>query len=523
MAHRVIGIEEGDGVVRVAVVETWLRRFELRGVYEHRIGANNDLGDGERLSPLLKEAVVRVIPTPTATDTFVVAFPGDRAFFRTLSFPFRGKSQIEAALPMQMMGMVPVQPDGIHCAFEKVESKLQGATEVLAVAVPVAEFAAFLERFRAEGFDPAHVTLHGVCLFSLVPYLNVEDRVRMILWADGRHADIAVADGLRPLLTRSVLLSEKAIDHGEITPGLMREVMLTAAAVSESGKGIEEVFVSGPEAERMVGPISESLGAPVKVLDPSRLSIPGAENCRGLGPEMTRVVAIALAGASGGGPGTLNLRTQAFALEESHGLFREHARFFVVMFALLAVLGVGRAVTRYIGLNSEREAMLSEVRTFTKNVLGKEKDDPDGVLKTMKATIEEDFRVFPKWTATQTLNTIITAMMEMGAHARPTTDGQLQQTGVPGPNEAYAVELESVRIDVKNASIRGEADSIETLDRLVARLKAEPCFHDVVTESTERIQFERHQGWQRFSLRFAVDCSAKEAPKKQKSSKGGQQ
>jgi hypothetical protein len=530
--------------VRVAIVETWLRRFELKAAYEidRRSTASmpawgsdpagrregDDAGAETPPRPPVRDLLERVVvPPPTAVDTVAVPFAGERGFVRILSFPFKAQGQIAAALPMQMIGQVPIQPEDVHCAFERIHAGPHG-TDVLAVAVPRADFAAFVEDARAAGHDPAHVTMDGICLFALLPYLDACAGARMLVWAEGAKADIVVADGLKPVMARSIALGEPVLRGADVSPALLREVLLTAASASEAGATVGEVRVAGPGAAAMAGPIGEALGAAARVLDPGELPIPGAATCPGLGPATAKAVAVALAAASGGGPGSLDLRTGAFSIEESHGLFREHYRFFVAMMALVAVLGVGRAVARYVGLNAERDVVTGELKAFTTRVLGREREDFDGVLKTMKAAIEEDFHVFPRWTATDTLNRVITAAMSMGAHVRsseadaapggeaPAAPGPAGQPKTPGPSDPYAVEIESARIEARNASVRGEADSIETLDGLVAKLKSDPCFHDVVTESTERIQFERHQGWQRFSLRFAVDCAPKEAPKKPK-------
>ena len=564
MGHRVLGVTVSDDTVRIAVVETKLRGFELKAAWEidRRAGGSGipwtDSGgedaSGERPAPrpVAELLATHLAVPPGPGDEICMAFPGGRGFVRRLSFPFKENGRIAATLPFQMIGQVPIQPEDIHCAFERIVAGPQGA-DILAVAVPRVDFREFLDGARTDGLSPGHVSLDGACLLSLLPYVETppEGGLQMLLWAEGPTIDFAVADGQKPVLVRSIALGGDVVCGTEVSPAALREVLLTAASVSETGGRVGVVRVAGPGAVSLVRPLGEALGIPCTLLDPATLPIPGAALVGRLSPSMTKAVSLALAAAAGGGPGSINLRVGDYGMEGAHGVLREHYRFFAWMLALFAVLGVGRAGARYVGLNAERDAVVRELVAFTKDTLGKERDDFDGVLKTMKGMIEEDVHIFPRWTAVDTLNRLSAAVVSMGAHAKGGADvdaeggagGASSKPGPdglpgvvnagagagavagaadkgtrppPGPGEAYAVELESVRIDHSAASIRGEADSIETLDGLVARLKADPCLHEVVTESTERIQFERHQGWQRFSLRMSVDCVVKEAAKKPK-------
>ena len=119
-----------------------------------------------------------------------------------------------------------------------------------------------------------------------------------------------------------------------------------------------------------------------------------------------------------------------------------------------------------------------------------------------------------------TLNRIAKVMMDVG-HAKGSTpapapggDDSGTTAAAPSASGAWALELENVRIEMRQATLRGEAETIETLDQFVSKLDADPCISDIVSESTERIQFQRHQGWQRFTLRMTVDCQPKDLPKK---------
>ena len=93
---------------------------------------------------------------------------------------------------------------------------------------------------------------------------------------------------------------------------------------------------------------------------------------------------------------------------------------YVQNFQTAQILGAARGVARYVGLKAERDAGITELKAFSKETLGVEKDNFDTVLKTLKSVSEEDVKIFPRWTAVGTLNRIAKVMMDVG-HAKGST------------------------------------------------------------------------------------------------------
>ncbi|HOU53307.1 MAG TPA: hypothetical protein PLQ97_05200 [Myxococcota bacterium] len=520
MGHRVLGITWGRETVRVAVVETRLRRFELKGVQEWpRRPASMDEEAIPEVPGVGSEGVgsllaARLNPPPGPLDTVVVAYPGERAFVRRFQFPFRKAMQIDAALPFQWMSLLPVPMEEMHTAWEPV-SPQGGGLEVLGVATPAASLTEFLERNREMGLAPVRVSMDGVCLLSLLPWCEEPPGEeagalgQMLVWAEEDRVELVVTRGRAAVMVRSSTLGEEVMSDGEVSSAFLREVVISVAAAAAQGAEVTRIRVAGPSADRLLGPLQEAVAIPCEVLDPARCPIPGAALCPGLDPRFAKVVALALGAASGTGPGSLNLRTGPFAVEGGRGLIRDRAGFFTWILALFLVLGAARAGVRWHGLRAEKAALNQELALFTKAVLGEEKSSFEAALKQMKSLNEDDLKVFPPWTAVGTLGRIARAMEV------PVAAGEGDEAPAGHP-----LELESVRIDPKQVSLRGEAKTIEVLDAFVARLQADPCFQDVVTESTERVMFQRHQGWQRYSLRWTVDCAKAEAPRKGKDPSG---
>src|SRR5690606_23906437 len=77
--------------------------------------------------------------------------------------------------------------------------------------------------------------------------------------------------------------------------------------------------------------------------------------------------------------------------------------------------------------------------------------------------------------------------------------------GVPGGARAgegeatrFQVELKQVKIDLKAGFIKGEANNIEAIESFVGRLRENPCFRQVETSDTQRVNYGTRSDWLRF-------------------------
>lgn len=551
MGHRVIALARSGNEVRAAVVETRLRRFELRSVLKFELkpvgaanGAEGEDSAGSVQLESIETALNRVlVPGLTASDSVAVSFPGDLAFIRRLSFPFKDRARIAEVLPVELAGTLPTGLDAnLQAVFEKAGDE---GNDIIAVGVQKEALAKFIESWKAEGVDPMHIGMESLELSSLLPYLGGDDdgpRNRMLIWIEGRKVEFLVAKGRSVILSRAILLTAPVFSGREVGIPFMREVLLSMAAASEAGAPLDRVHVAGSEAGPAAEALAEALSLECDVLDLAVTDLPGARNCSGLDSSMTRVVALATGMASSGGPSSLNLRTGEFSAEGATGLLREKARFFTVAAIVFALLGVGWSTVRYVGLLNDRKSIEAELIRYASTILEQDVTDFDSALATVRSGAREEIILFPTWTAVGTMEKLTRAVVAAGtagsgvaaAENAAGADPAAGPAGVAGiepieivPTDetagaaveeeagdpGWAMELENLRIEPRQASFKGEAESIEKVDELMNRLRTDVCFHDIVTESTERIQFQRHQGWQRFSVRVNVDCAAADSKK----------
>ncbi len=78
------------------------------------------------------------------------------------------------------------------------------------------------------------------------------------------------------------------------------------------------------------------------------------------------------------------------------------------------------------------------------------------------------------------------------------------------PNEPFTghkVELAAVQIERGRATLRGDADTQDAILALQQAIDAHKCFSKVKS-SSDRITFDRHRDWFKFTLEFEVACPA---------------
>jgi type IV pilus assembly protein PilM len=85
-------------------------------------------------------------------------------------------------------------------------------------------------------------------------------------------------------------------------------------------------------------------------------------------------------------------------------------------------------------------------------------------------------------------------------------DGEAPAEG-PAPFTGHKIELQSVQIDRTSATLRGDADTQDALLALQEGIDAHRCFGKVKS-SSDRITFERHRDWFKFTVQFEIACPA---------------
>lgn len=90
--------------------------------------------------------------------------------------------------------------------------------------------------------------------------------------------------------------------------------------------------------------------------------------------------------------------------------------------------------------------------------------------------------------------------------------GEGEEAAPKEGNGAHQIELASVQIERNGGTIRGDADTQDALLALQQAIEAHRCFSKAKS-SSDKISFERHNGWYKFTIQFEIACPADEKGK----------
>jgi len=505
MAHRTLGITWDDQVVNVGVVESSFRRFELTGLYT----LNREGDEGRRsVAQTIEASIVgRISPT----DTVVVTVPGDQVMYETVELPFREPKRVNAALPFQVMDSMPMPVDQLMVDYHVLEHKGKGM-KVLAAAVAKQQVEDFLKGVSQEGLDPAVVIPEGFETAVIGRAMGLEG-ANLVILIQGRRLEMAVFRDSVLTNLRVKGLSQVQTPGNDASPELLREIMVFAAGEFDfTGGNVDRVYVAGSVDGTVVRSIGQALGTEAELLDPEDLEIPASFGGFDQDKHDIRALLMAAFPESVNLRDTVNLRKGSFASAAQYSLLKEKLRLITAtVIAFFVLLGV-KGYVRYHTLESQYQASLAELRSVSKQLVGKEYEDPDKVLGIMKKQLRYQLDVLPRCPVTSVMGKVFGLVSEAGLASQ-----DLIQVG-DSQGTPFAMEVESMRMDESQGYVRCQSETIETMEKFIEGLKAEDCIGGVVTETTERISFRSHEGWQRFSVRFSL---LQKPEKKEKSKQGG--
>lgn len=490
MAHRTLGITWDDKRVNVGVVEASFRRFELTGIYS----LERETEDGTRLTvaqTMEKSPVGRINPT----DTTIITFPGDQVMYETVDLPFREPRRVNAALPFQVMESMPLPIDQLMVNYHVTERKGKGM-RVLAAAVSKKGVEDFLTNALQEGIDPGVVIPEGFENAVIGRTLGLEG-TNMVVLVNGNRLEMAVFQDTTMVNVRVFALKNTMGGDQEASPEFLREVMLFAAAVSDlTGHSLKAVYMAGDTGEAARDSVSQAVGTKTVLLDAEALEL--STTLDGIDMASADIRTLLLAAFLETIPirDTVNLRRGSFASAAQYSLLKGKMKLITATAIAFFVLLGARSFVRYRTLQKQYDASVAQVRALTKALTGKPSDDPEKTIKIMKKQLAYKTHTMPLYPVTSAISKIFELVSNAGMSSQDTVQLGSDQ-GIP-----FAMEVESMRVDESRGYVRCQSDTIDTMEKFIEGLKKERYLTNVVTETTERISFRRHEGWQRFSLKF---------------------
>ncbi len=446
MANRLIGIEQGPEVARIAVLQRDRRGVVVVALEECR-------GDTAEQMAAIARLTAGVA---SFGDRVAAMLPAAAAFSRTLHFPFTDRRKITAAAPLELAAQLPVSPD--DCQTFLYWPSTADAGEVVAAAVPCATIGDFLDPF-----DQAGIPLHIV---DLAPYglaAGLADRIGtgILIYANGQETLLAL------------ILDRELVEH-RVWPGDLHtqgersvEQLLRECRLIRHRRGLPDLpcylFGSGITPELTAKLEAQALRGEIL-----HLGLDG----RTITPAFVPAVALALRAAAAP-ERSFNLRQGAFAFRGESGALKKQLVIAACLLALICLTLAASATLQY--------------RSKARQV--------DQIEQQMVRLYQDSF---PGSQPT------VDVPLHMASKLRELRD-QAVALGIAGPSSPLAVlrllaelpaqgrfEVEELVTGDREIRLSGHTDTFETVNRIKDHLGKSPLFRSVeVAEAKKSLDGSR--------------------------------
>lgn len=434
MAKRYIGIDLEGFDVRIAVLTAGAGKTNVV-LDKRQYGSPEEAA--EAMTAILGGKVV-------LGDRLSAALPCRVGLFRRMRFPFREKSKISAALPLELASQLPI-PLSEHLISFLPPRARENDYEVDAVVVNKLEVQDLLDHFPDPEQNPRSI---GLFPFALLPALAERDGVLVYC----RRLEVVVAliyDGM--IWDYRLLPGTSELDEAEIFEFISHQIGQLENAVGDEGLPL---WVIGAG-------VTEDLL--VNLYQTDRTILTPAEDVFGdeLSCEMAPAALLALIEMrSNRKEESLNFRKDDFAARGQLEIFKTKLVVATLMFLLVFV---GGAVTMHMGY-------LQKTRT----------------VKALKTRLEATFKqVMPEGTA------VVDVPMQMRAQLNDLRR-QVQFFGIGGQGAATVLQSISdsidvgIRVDVNEFNysgnevrISGRADSFDAVNSIAENISGRRAFEQV--------------------------------------------
>jgi len=485
---RILGIDIGKAVVRVAILRANYRKITLEALTETPVVG-------------LEIDAIRAAVGAHKVDGVAIAISGEKTYYRTIDLPASALREIENVLPYELEAQLPFEIT--EAVFDyRIDKRVPGS-ETVPIFAAIARTGDVRERIHvvreALGLEPERVGTGALPLSNLVsimpgierPFGKAPEAGEIIppvaiLDLGETTSDIVILRDGEPVFART--LSRGTMGLPGSAPAISRELRQTFAAWRASG--------GSPLAGMyLVGGGSAAQGAEMYLsteLGISILPFP-RPNLEGVLPEQESMLprfakAIGLAMGLVGKAHGLNLRKGGLEAARSYPFLREKIPLLVGLGSVIVLSFAFNLLAEHSSLNAERELLLSQMETATEEVFGegtKEIDKAREFLDKRAGTTDDD--PLPRVDAFDVLVKLSEAV----------------------PKEIVHDVLE-FDLNRGHATIQGTVPSIPDAQAIADKMKEYKCFKDVKISRTA--QFTGNK--QKYVLEFEVKCEEKKAAKK---------
>ena len=502
MAQRIWGIDLGSHSVKVCRLQSGYRTVELTDFLVARVEEDPEQPTG--LAARIRALQSLVGEKPVRPEAVIVALPGNAAATHFLSLPFTDSRRLEQTLGFEVESQIPFDLSEVVYDYQVLDGAKGVRSDLLVGVVKKTAFEELLLALASIGLDPRLVTLPSLPLLFVAPPPTGADaildvghrRVTFLLRDAGAISFARTLEGGGALLTAAVakalsvdLVEAERIKESrgtldemadpELAP-ILRHVMsplvremrqtLKLVVLSKGRAPIQQLYVTGGGAQLngLEAFLSAELGVPVT---PLPLVFPGAGPLAPV-PQARPVAALALGlalqGHGGGRLSRFNLRRGDQSFQGDLAKLRKRLTRVGALAASLLLLFALKSYAQMFVLSQREQKLDQAICNTTKQAVGKCVKDVS-VAKSLLAGGPTSPRPFLENSALNLLAEVSTRLDVAGAKV---TEMDI------GPDQ---VEL------------RGEADSFETVDKVVAALKSFRCFQDIQRGRISSVRDEAEQ------------------------------
>lgn len=489
MAIRIMGIDLGSHSVKICALTSSFRSFTVDSISSAPVPAGGE-GQGEE-TPLLvrqKRALASLLANPhTRPDAVILSLPGSAAASHVISLPAVEAKKLEQTLGFEVEGLIPF--DLVDVAYDHVAlSKVDGKVQHLVGVVRKAALKDVLGAMAELGVDPRTVTLGQLAHLELFPALTPplegleavldlgHERCCLTFREQGQLVFARSFDGGGAALTRAIardlslslaeaeqVKEERGSLLVEADPALvvalaralqpiLREIRQTLKVVAgRTRRPLERLWITGGTS-KLPG-LAELLAREFST-DVRPLPLQPAGGLMTAKPSTVDALALALAMGGHTRKSRFNLRRGDQSFQGDFAKLRGRLGKMAALAASLALLAGVRAYTQMY-LLGQREAILDDaVCASTKGAVGKCIKDINVARSTLMGGTAAASTI-PHISALDLLTETTTHLNVEGA------------------------KVTEMDIGTDSVRLHGEADSFETVDKVVTALKGYHCFQEI--------------------------------------------
>lgn len=549
MPQRILGIDVGSWSVKAVVAETAFRSLKVIDAQEVPVEA----GEPETLAERRAAALELLLANPLLkSDVAVACMPGEGVATRLLELPFADQKRVDQVIGGELADVIPFDIDDAVYDHQLVDKTEDGRSFSLAAATPIARIRARLDLLEGAGLNPKHMLVDAFQLASLFTAYLADDgskpeeprtpsgdaetfiqpspegppEARLLVDIGHERTVVCVCNGDGIAHARAVRAGGKDVtlalanifdgdlaeveamkhEHGfvastrhpvpddetqaisdAIAEGLkplVRELRRTLQIVRTERRvrvGRIDLLGGGSRIRNLAPHLAEQLNVPVG----HALAVDQAVERNVEAPRRSAfalALALALRPANPQASPRIDLRQGEFAFSGQLEQFRARLPFMAMAGAGLLVLLLVSVAANYRAA-IEREAQVDQAFcAITKEVVGQEICEPSRAISVMKSPSSDlgSFRL-PDVTA-------YTIAAEL-SHRVP---------------EELQVKLYDIDVTPDRARIEGEADSFDTVDKLVSSYSDSECLSDI---KKDQIRKKSVGEGIEFKINMQVTCS----------------